>query len=336
MATTKAGFKTINLTKIFDKMDRLRCLEPMVWYYQCVNRSIGHLAGRERDKYEEHLARMSPEQVRDFRRYINTDLDNLSIEFYLQRAAWAKECYQKDEAGKEAKEEHKKEALEDPSRHPCQMKGGFARIADSGEELDYTYEQFLGETLPIFVAIHNHLASINRALGNLYYYATEVPFSSFTPTGKTEILHMSKELERLMLGLLVATHLQRRHEWQTDLVSYLASCRSDCYRFLETIPRYYQNHRMRLVVFPIDPVPENVDPYRVPEDVDPYRGRARLNPLPLTCAPWSAGAYLDFLDTYQNIVHHLMAVIVWSIRLYSVWYFVPRRYLRLISPMQPH
>jgi hypothetical protein len=50
--------------------------------------------------------------------------------------------------------------------------------------------------------------------------------------------------------------------------------------------------------------------------------------------PWSAGAYLDFLDTYQNIVHHLMAVIVWSVRLYSLWYFVPRRYLQLIAPMQ--
>lgn len=333
MVAAKTGFKAINLNKIFGKMDRLRCLEPMVWYYQCVNRSIGHLAGRERDKYEEHLARMSPEQVRDFRRYINTDLDNLSIEFYLQRVDWAKECW-KNGRGKTAKEQHRREALKNPSRHPCQMKGGFASIAEGGKEREYTYEQFLGETLPIFVAIHNHLASINRALGNLYYYMTEVPFSSFTPTGKTEILHMTKELERLMLGLLVATHLQRRHEWQTDLVSCLVSCRSDCYRFMETIPRYYQNHRMRLVVFPISPVPEEVDPYGVPTDVDLYHGQRRLSPLPLTCAPWSAGAYLDFLDTYQNIVHHLMAVIVWSLRLYSLWYFVPRRYLQLIAPMQ--
>jgi hypothetical protein len=315
-------FAEVNLGTVFGKMDSLQCLRPMVWYYQCVNRSIGHLAGRKRHEDEGQLARMSPDQVRDFRRYINTDLDNLSIEFYLQRAQWARRCYR----GRKH-EQHREEAIANPSRHPCQMKGGFARIAKSGKELDYTYEQFLGETLPIFVAIHNHLASINRALGNLYYYATEVPFSSFTPTGKTEILHMTKELERLMMGLLVSTHLQRRHDWQTDVVSYLVSCRSDCYRFLETIPRYYQNHRMRLVVFPIDPVPEDADPYRQKENPDA---------LPLTCAPWSAGAYLDFLDTYQNIVHHLMAVIVWSIRLYSVWYFVPRRYLRLISPMQPH
>lgn len=301
-------------------MDRLRCLEPMVWYYQCVNRSIGHLAGRQRNRYEEHLARMSPEQVRDFRRYINTDLDNLSIEFYLQRVEWAKECYVERD-----KQRHKKDALDNPPRHPCQMKGGFQRIAAAGNEPDYTYEQFLGETLPIFVAIHNHLTSINRALGNLYYYTTEVPFSSFTPTGKTEILHMTKELDRLMMGLLVATHLQRRHVWQTDLVSYLVTCRSDCYRFLETIPRYYQNHRMRLVVFPIDPVAE---------EADPYRGKEKLDRLPLSCVPWSAGAYLDFLDTYQNIVHHIMAVAVWTLRLYSLWYFVPRRYLRLVSPMQ--
>jgi hypothetical protein len=306
----------------------------MVWYYQVVNRSIGHLTGRDRNKFDEHLVKISPEQVRDFRRYINTDLDNLSIEFYLQRAEWARDCHA-DEHRDKHRPRHKKDALANPSRHPCKMKGGFGRIAESGEELAYTYEQFLGETLPIFVAIHNHLASINRALGNLYYYMTEVPFSSFTPTGKTEILHMTKVLERLMLGLLVATHLQRRHEWQTDLVSYLVSCRSDCYRFLETIPRYYQNHRMRLVVFPISPVPEDADPYRVPENVvDLYSGKRRLNQLPLTCVPWSAGAYLDFLDTYQNIVHHLMAVIVWSVRLYSLWYFVPRRYLQLIAPMQ--
>jgi len=311
----------INLAEIFgDEIDPLRCLEPMAWYYQVVNRSIGNLAGRARNEPDEHLARMSPEQVRDFRRYINTDLDNLSIEFYLQRAEWARECH----AAKRQRR-HIKDALDNPSRHPCQMKGGFARIAVDGQQ--YGYEEFLGETLPIFVAIHNHLTSINRALGNLYYFATEVPFSSFTPTGKTEILHMTNELDRLMLGLLVATHLQRRHDWQTDLVSYLVSCRSDCYRFLETIPRYYQNHRMRLVVFPIDPVPK---------EVDPYAPKSKPSLLPLSCVPWSAGAYLDFLDTYQNIVHHLLAVIVWSLRLYSLWYFVPRRYLRLISPMQPY
>jgi hypothetical protein len=314
----------INLENIFGEMysTRLECLEPMIWYYQCINESIWHLAGRKGHEGEEHFARMSPEEVRDFRRYINTDLDNLSLEFYLQRAQWADQCFQEL---KENEEGHTEIALNNPARHPCQMKGGFKLIAATRNKLAYTYEEFLGETLPIFVAIHSHLASINRALGNLYYYITEVPFSSFTPTGKTEILHMTKELERLMLGLLVATHLQRKYVWQTDLTNYLISCRSDCQRFLETIPRYYQNHRTRLVVFPIDPVPA---------DVDPYRNRARYEPLPLSCVPWSAGAYLDFLDSYQSIVHHLRAVIVWAVRLYSVWYFVPRRYLQLISPMR--
>lgn len=318
-ARSKA-YKEIDLDRIFWEMDPLQCLRPMVWYYQYINRSIRHLAGDKEFGDERYLARMSVEQVRDFRRYINADLENLSIEFYLQRAQWALKC--------DDSQPHQQEAGANPLRHPCKMKGGFKRIAEQGKEDAYTYEQFLGETLPIFVAIHNHLASINRALGNLYYYVTEVPFSSFTPTGKTEILHMTKELERLMRGLLVATHLQRTYDWQTDLLNYLVSCRSDCFRFLETFPRYYQNHRMRLVIFPIDPVPQEDNPY-IRED------KAQdLHAMPLSCVPWSAGTYLDFLDTYQTIVHHLMAVIVWSIRLYSLWYFVPRRYLRLVAPTQ--
>ena len=303
--------------------DRLECLESMIWYYQCINASICYLAGRKDFEEETYFARMSPEEVRDFRRYINTDLDNLSLEFYLQRAQWASKCH-----SEKGENDHDESARNNPSRHPCQMKGGFQLIAKNGDNSAYTYEQFLGETLPIFVAIHSHLASINRALGKLYYCTTEVPFSSFTPTGKTEILHMTKELERLMLGLLVATHLQPKYVWQTDLVNCLVSCRSDCYRFLETIPRYYQNHRMRLVVFPIDPVPEGIDPYH-------EQNRDRHEPLPLSCVPWSAGAYLDFLDAYQSIAHHLRAVIVWSLRLYSLWFFVPRRYLRHIAPMAP-
>jgi hypothetical protein len=315
----------LKLKKIFGTLydDRLECLESMIWYYQCINESISYLAGRKGHERDTNFARMSPEQVRDFRRYINTDLDNLSLEFYLQRAQWAVDCYDKT---KKAASAHHEEACDNPSRHPCSMKGGFQLITKTGKRSAYTYEQFLGETLPIFVAVHSHLTSINRALGKLYYYITEVPFSSFTPTGKTEILHMTKELERLMLGLLVATHLQRKEPWQTDLVNCLISCRSDCFRFLETIPRYYQNHRMRLVVFPIEAVPKHIDPY---DDGN----KDRYEPLPLSCVPWSAGAYLDFLDSYQTIAHHLRAVVVWSIRLYSLWYFVPRRYLRHIAPM---
>jgi hypothetical protein len=264
----------------------------------------------------------------NFRRYINADLESLSIEFYLQRVQWALKC--------NIDEKHRLEAAEDPARHPCKMKGGFKEIVKHKDEGTYKYEQFLGETLPIFVAIYNHLASINRALGNLYYYVTEVPFSSFTPTGKTEILHMTKELERLMSGLLVATHLQPRFEWQADLLNYLVSCNSDCFRFLDSFPRYYQNHRMRLVMFPIDSVPNEDNPYLKDSQVQNNLLRENegeeLLSFPLTCVPWSAGTYLDFLDTYQSIVHYLRAVIVWSIRLFSVWYFVPRRYPRLIAP----
>lgn len=322
---SKPTFKQIDLTKVFGDMEPLQCLKPMVWYYQCVNRSIKHLAGDKNFCDVRYLSTMPPDQVLDFRRYINTDLDNLSIEFYLQRVEWAKKCRT---AILEDEKTHREVALEAPTRHPCLMKRGFRAIVDCRDDayMDaYTYEQFLGESLPMFVAIHNHLASINRALGNLYYFVTEVPFSGFTPTGKTEILHITNELERLMLGLLVATHLQERHDWQGDLVNYLISCRSDCQRFFETIPRYYQNHRLRLVIFPIDPVPTLDNPYHHKDKVHHH--------LPLTCLPWSAGAYLDFLGTYEGIAHHLMAVFVWSVRMHSLWSFVPRRYLRLISPM---
>ena len=311
-------YKEIDLDEMFKDMELLQCLRPMIWYYQCINRSIRHLAGDKNFEHEKYLTKMSVDQVRDFRRYINADLEHLSMEFYLQRVQWALEC--------NGEKKHLEEAVENPSRHPCKMKGGFKEIVKQQKEDAYNYEQFIGDTLPIFVAIHNHLASINRALGNLYYYVTEVPFSTFTPTGKTEILHMTKELERLMNGLLVATHLQRRYDWQSDLLNYLVSCSTDCFRFLDTFPHYYQNHRMRLVIFPIDEVPDNDNPY-IKDD----KGE-ELHSFPLTCVPWSAGTYLDFLDTYQSIVHHLRAVIVWSIRLFSIWYFVPRRYLRLIAP----
>ena len=146
----------------------------------------------------------------------------------------------------------------------------------------YTYEQFLGETLPFFVAIHAHLVSINRAMSDLHYYATELPFATFTDIGKSEIRHLSTELDRIMTGLLVATHLQPRNSWQSDLGSYLISCRADCQRLFDTIPRYYQRHRLRLIVFSIDP----------PDDLS--RGP---HAYPVACSPSSAGVYLDFLST---------------------------------------
>jgi hypothetical protein len=293
------------------KMEPLQCLRPMVWYYLCIHGSIRHLAGDKDYESDDHFTKMSPEQVREFRRYINSDLENYGLEFYLQRAAWADKCKQaKGDPG------HERKAKENPAKHPCQMKGGFRRIVE-GEK--YTYEEFLGETLPISVAIHAHLVSINRALGDLYYYATELPFAAFTPVGKSEILHLTTELHRIIIGLFVATHLQPQAEWQRDLANYLITCRADCQRFFETIPRYYQTHRMRLVIFQIEPDTQDTHMSK------PY-------PHPLACLPWSAGVYLDFLAAYENIVRHAMAVIHWTIRLHSRWSFVPRRYLRLISP----
>lgn len=302
-----------SVDKIYGDIKPLRCLRSMLIYYQNIYQSISHLVGNKSE-----LSRISFEQVRDLHRYINADLDTLSIEFYLQRVQWALECC--EGRGKNSNK-HDAEALKDPTRHPCLMKGGFGKITTRGDVSKYTYEQFLGDTLPIFVAIHNHLVSINRALGDLYYYVTEAPFSSFTPTGKREILNLTRQLNRIMQGLLIATHLQPQSPEQNDLVSYLISCRADCQHFFDTIPRYYQTHRMRLVVFPIDP--PNIDPYQT--------GKPFV--FPVACLPWSAGLYLDFLIAYRSIALHVIAVLVWSIRLYSCWYFVPRRYLRLIAPM---
>ena len=309
-----------NTADIYGNIERLPCLESMVEYYQSIYKSISHLVGHKLFMDASHLSYMSFEQVRDLRRYINADLDNLSTEFYLQRTIWALECSKKKK--KDGESAHRREAMTNPAQHPCLMKTGFEWIT-SGEVHRYTYEAFLGDTLPIFVAIHNHLVSINRALGDLYYYVTEAPFSSFTPTGKKEIRNLTSQLNGIMQGLLIATHLQPQFSTQNDLVSYLVSCRADCQHFFDTIPRYYQTHRMRLVVFPIDlPVPEQ----------DPYNTREPLV-FPATCLPWSAGLYVDFLTAYRTIALHVIAVLVWAVRLYSIWYFVPRRYLRLIAPM---
>lgn len=312
----------------FGDIEPLECLRPMVWYFRLVRSTIRHLAGDERFEGSDCLARLNFDQVREIRRFINTDLHNYSIEFYLQRKRWARLVREPSNRGQQLAARAQTPDVasswpRNPSQDPRQMKRGFRWIADGDDEGLYTYEHFLAETHTFFVAIHAHLVSINRALGDLHYFATELPFPEFTPVGKSEILHLTSELDRVMTGLLAATHLQSHRHWQSDLVNYLISCRTDCQRFFETIPRYYQSHRLRLIIFPIDaPAPEN----------DPESTRTSHG-LPIPCLPLSAGVYMDFLSSYQNIVQHSMAVIHWALRLYSQWYFVPRRVLRVISPV---
>jgi len=313
----------------------------MTRYYQCVLGSIKHLAGVKQNGDQTcELWRMSFEQVRDLRRYINSDLEHFGLEFYLQRMGWARECAEvlRRPADDRERRNHMKDAQKNPARHPCRMRAGFFHILYPPEQKpkektesqtkkhkrEYKYEEYLGQTLHIFVAIHSHLTSINRALADLYHYVTQAPFSTFTPLGKSEIQHLTRELNRIMRGLLVATHLQPQAEWQYDLINYLMSCRADCERFIESIPDYYQTHRMRLVVFKIDPL--TPDTGFDPDDTK----TPHLFPVP--CLPWSAGMYSDFLSAYQSIAVHVLAVLHWALRLYSLWYFVPRRYLRLVSP----
>jgi hypothetical protein len=304
----------------------------MTLYYQCILGSIKYLVELKEDRDQKfELSRMSLEQVRDLRRYINSDLEHFGLEFYLQRVEWARRC-DAEIIGRKPNDpvflSHIMDARKNPSQHPCRMRDGFVHIlcppAGTGNSKEYTYEHFLGQTLHIFVAIHSHLTSINRALGDLYNYVTQAPFSTFTPLGKSEIRHLTRELNRIMRGLLVATHLQPQAEWQNDLINYLMSCRANCQRFLESVPDYYQTHRMRLVVFKIDPLAQG-------EFIDPYETQIP-HLFPVACLPWSAGMYSDFLFAYQTIALHVLAVLNWTLRLYSLWYFVPRRYLRLVSP----
>jgi hypothetical protein len=327
---------------IYGGIEPLECLRGMAYYYQAVYRTIRHLVGDPRhtdiggvdetgevagsrggrleplkeDTPKGGLYRLSFDEVRSLRRFINTDLEHLGMEFYLQRVEWALRCR------RECTDSRKPTpaARRRPDLHPCLMTGGFHRISKTGEVGDYPYERFLGETQAIFSAIHAHLVSINRAFGDLYYHVAELPFSSFTPAGKSEIGHLSSELNRIMRGLIVATHLQPQKEWQQDVVSYLLTCRADCQRFFETIPHYYQMHRLRLVVYPLD---------RVQDD----EARGGPHDFPLACLPWSAGVYLDFLQAYQNIAHHTLAVLHWAIRLHARWNFVPRRVLQAIAPI---
>ena len=171
----------------------------------------------------------------EVRRYILTDLENYALEFYLQRREWAERCRLElqDPARADA---HREEARLEPARHPCQMRRGFRKLVEAGHG-DYGFDRFLGESLPMFTAIHSHLTSITKSLTELYYRSTELPLASFTDVGISEIRHLNTEMRRIMRGLLVATHLQPQEDWQQDLVSYLMSCRADCQRLFETIPR---------------------------------------------------------------------------------------------------
>lgn len=306
---------------VLGQIEALGCLEAMAWYYRVIYSAIRHCVGDEKYNAYWFFSTFSAEEIQELRRQIDADLENLGIEFYLRRMGWALEC-RKAMLNKEEKENHLQKARLNPARHPCQMKKGhgFRRVVEGGE---YSFEDFLAETLPAFITIHAHLVAINRLLGDLYSFVAELPLASFTPPGKSEIREMTSELNRIMRGLLVATHLQPQADWQRDLVSFLASSRSDCLRFFETVPQYFLSHRRRLVVFPLELSPED----------DAESGIFRS--LPLTCLPWSSGVYQDFLTTYESLARHTLSVFNWSLRLYSRWYFVPKRYLQLISAIHP-
>ena len=285
----------------YGNIEPLDCLYKMVKYYQMVYQTIMFILKPDNRKFRPKMYRLSTVQVREFRRYINSDLEHLSLEFYLDRAG---------------------KALDPSHRSNSRMKpeSGFSLIKKHNSTAHYTYLDFMADSSHIFSAIHSHLVSINRALGDLYYNVTELPLSSFTPIGKSEIIHLTSELNRIMRGLLVATHQSPQVRWQNDIANYLMSVRSDCERFFHSIPQYYASHRARLIVFPL--LPEEMTEH---EHNQPYEH-------PISCLPLTAGVYVDFLHIYQNIASHVLAVLNWSIRLRSKFYFVPRRYIQSIAP----
>src|SRR5215207_3987701 len=89
--------RVLTVSEVYDQIEYLPCLRSMVVYYQRIYKSINHLVGNEAFAEGEYFYNMSSEDVRRFRRYINSDLNNLSIEFYLQRAQWASTCRRKPE-----------------------------------------------------------------------------------------------------------------------------------------------------------------------------------------------------------------------------------------------
>ena len=288
------------LQKAFGEIAPLTCLRSMAWHYRLVRSCIRHLASHPERRENDHFQGMSLGEMRRLRRYINRDLHNYGIEFYLQRKQWAEA----------AEEKHRPEIRKLYDLGVLPMAGGFS------DPDGYSYSGFLAQTQACFEAIHAHLVSINRSLSAILYSVTDLPFPTFTQIGRNEILHLSSQLDSLMTALMVGAHLQPRREWQRDLIGFLTSRRADCQRFLETIPRYYQNHRVRLI-----------SPHE-----DTFEHDDELLQLHPTCLPWCAGVYLDFLNAYQAIAQHCLAVLNWSIRLYSYWYHVPSTVRTLISP----
>lgn len=283
--------------RILGTIEPLESLDSMAWYYRRVRDGVRHLCGVKKYQDSACLVRVSSSEMRRLRRYINTDLHGYRVEFYMQRRQWA--------VDPKSAPEH----LEALGVLP--MGGGFCR----GDP--YHYDEFVLETRAEFDAILSHLVAINRLVGYLHYCTTELPFATFTKIAKGEILHVASQLDRVMTALMVATHLQPRAEWQADLLSFLVSRRADCQRFLETVPKYYQTHRLRLVT----------------EDEDALKGQPVLDVAAApTCLPWCAGVYLDFLNALSGIAQHSLAIVNWCIRLYSHWYRVPPRFASLVSP----
>ena len=310
--------------QILGRIQPIQCLMSMVWYYQVVYRAIVYFSSSE-DELEQDdgsmFTRFSRDEINEINSYITSDLEHYSLEFYLVYKEKAFRCREKMNSQDETdREKHLKDAICNPAAHPCQMIQGFRDIVDDEKEGAYEFDLFLGQAGSLFTGIHAHLVSINRVLSDLYYFTTELPFSSFTPPGKNEIRRLTSGLNGIMRGLLVATHLQPQALWQSDIINYLITCRADCLRLIKMIDSYYHNHKIRL----------NVDYYESKVDQSILTEADKWTTLRI-CQPMTAGVYLDFLTSFKTIAQHTLAIYHWAIRLFSVFFKVPDSYERFIS-----
>ncbi|MCR9096060.1 MAG: hypothetical protein NXI30_17690 [bacterium] len=265
--------------------------------------------------------RMERGQIDRVCRYINTDLLNYALEFYLQRKRWALDANgnARDLSGEARRRFQENAFAANPFPELLSMKSGcgFRRILDTKNPDAYSFNEFLGDSHTHFAAIHGHLVAVNETFARIHKVSLELPLGSFSDAARAEVLHLTSEMDRVMEGMMVAIHLQPRVHRESDLVSYIVTSRSDAQRLIDTLPRYYQDHRLRLVI-------EGSSASR--------EGDQGFFPTP--CLPDYAGAYMELLTGFELVASHALAILSWSIRMMALWYQVPSRVLQSVSPAQ--
>ncbi|MBK8098764.1 MAG: hypothetical protein IPK26_16750 [Planctomycetes bacterium] len=250
--------------------------------------------------------------MNEIAKFLRDGLQDYQLEFYLRRRQAAAACRNKASptACKSA-----------GALHPCLMRPG-AGFRHGGR---YSLSAFLRETAHYFLAINAHLMGIQQGIADLYRTVIDMPFSSFTPAGKDDVMKLSQEWAILMDRMLVATHLQTRSESESVAEVLLGACvESD--RFLRHVDYFQEAHSMRFSRFWRPGV----------------AGRRKVRNLPtrsqgdtrteLPCLPSSAGTIQDLIDLYRHLAQHARELFSWSARMYGLWYEAPSSMTRIMQP----